>query len=174
MQRPEFDHPRRTKRGYDPAEVDRFVDLVLAKVDGHPEGDAITAADLGVMVFHETSRGTGYDAAAVDDWLSQARPQVAEAEARPNAEPDPDADSALAMPAPAHVTDLFPRVSRVVPGYSVADVDALLDSVRRRLADGAAVDPAELRDAALGAQKGGYRHSAVAEVLELLALALRR
>ncbi|CAN5141971.1 hypothetical protein BH20ACT5_BH20ACT5_03080 [soil metagenome] len=173
MQRPDFPRPRRTRRGYDPGEVDRFIELVLARIDGRPDGEAVTAVDLGVMVFHESSRGEGYDTTAVDDWLQRVRPAVAEADQRPRGD-DPPADSALALPAPAGVSDLFPRVSRVVPGYSVADVEALLGSLRQRLTDGDRIDPTEVRTAVLGEQKGGYRHGAVAEILDLLALALRR
>lgn len=176
LPRPGFAAPRRGRRGYDREEVDRFVELVLARVEGRPGGEAVTAADLGVMVFHSAPRGApAYDSGAVDAWLERARPVVAQAETQLRSGPADEsaADSVIGMATPPHFTDRFPRVSRVIVGFSVEQVDALLASVRQRLIAGEPIDPEEVSGAPLTEERGGYRQSAVTDVLDLLALALQ-
>jgi DivIVA domain-containing protein len=178
MHTPDFRPPRFGRRGYDPAEVDAFVALVAACVDGAPDGDAITAGDVRAMVFHSAPKGQkGYAADEVDDWLQQVAPEVAAAERMhrsDGAAPTRRANTVVEMAAPPHFADHFPRVSRALMGYSVADVDRLLEDVYARLRQGVPVSEMELLRPQIGEQQGGYRQSAVMFVLELIALGLRR
>lgn len=178
MQSPQFRAPRFGRRGYATHEVDTFVALVLRKLAGHPDGDAVTAADLRVMIFHEPPKGDrGYAADDVDDWMEQVLPEVAAAERTrrsDGSEPQQQEGSVADMPAPPHFADRFPRVSRAVVGYSVQDVDAFLELIRRRLERGDMVDESDLKGLPIGEQQGGYRQTAVHQALDLLALALRR
>lgn len=177
MHSPQFRAPRFGRRGYATHEVDTFVALVLRKLAGHPDGDAVTAADLRIMIFHEPPRGDrGYAADDVDDWMEQVMPQVAASERTRRSDGSEPArpHSVIDMPAPPHFADRFPRVSRAVIGYSIQDVDAFLDLIRRRLERGDMVDESDLAGLPIGEQQGGYRQTAVHQTLDLLALALRR
>ncbi len=161
------------RKGYNHDEVDSFVDLIIAKLKGKPEGDGVTAADLGVMVFHEERGASAYDAAEVDEWIARVRPKVKSVEGQLREE-DLPADrpgSVIDMAAPPHYADRFPRVSRAVLGFAVDDVDAAMDTLRTQLSEGDAPSAKQIMDLSFREQPGGYRQVAVAQTLELIALA---
>lgn len=177
MQRPQFRPGKYGRKGYACHEVDAFVNLVMAKLHGHPQGDAITAADLRVMVFHEPAKGEqAYSIEDVDGWLELVRPAVIEADNRARADVSAQSrpDTVIDMPAPPHFADRFPRVSRAVVGYSTQDVDSFLDLIHRRLERGDVVSESDLQSLPIGEQKGGYRQTAVHSTLDLVVLALRQ
>lgn len=64
-----FGPPTRRQQGYDAVEVDRFLQLVRAAIDG---AATVTAADLKRVRFASTPWGTGYNQLEVDDFLAEA------------------------------------------------------------------------------------------------------
>jgi len=161
------------RKGYNSSEVDNFVDLIVAKLKGKPEGDGVTSADLGIMVFHEERGAAAYDSEAVDEWIARMRPKVKSVEGQLREE-DLPADrpgSAIDMAAPPHYADRFPRVSRAVLGFAVDDVDEAMDRLRDLLSGAAPPSAAEIMAMSFREQPGGYRQVAVARALELIALA---
>lgn len=173
VSRPEFSKPRMGRKGYNHDEVDSFVDLIIAKLKGKPEGDGVTAADLGVMVFHEERGASAYDSDEVDEWITRVRPKVKAVEGR-RREEDLPADrpgSVIDMAAPPHYADRFPRVSRAVLGFAIDDVDDAMDLLRAQLSGADAPTSKQIMDLSFREQSGGYRQVAVAQTLELIALA---
>jgi len=161
------------RKGYNSGEVDNFVDLIIAKLKGKPEGEGVTSADLGIMVFHEERGASAYDSEEVDGWLERVRPKVKSVEGKLREE-DLPADregSAIDMAAPPHYADRFPRVSRAVLGFAVDDVDDAMDTLRNRLSGASAPSAEEIMAMSFREQPGGYRQVAVAQTLELIALA---
>ncbi len=161
------------RKGYNHDEVDSFVDLIIAKLKGKPEGDGVTAADLGVMVFHEERGASAYDSDEVDEWITRVRPKVKAVEGR-RREEDLPADrpgSVIDMAAPPHYADRFPRVSRAVLGFAIDDVDDAMDLLRAQLSGADAPTSKQIMDLSFREQSGGYRQVAVAQTLELIALA---
>lgn len=161
------------RRGYNHEEVDGFVDLIIAKLKGKPEGDGVTAVDLGIMVFHEERGASAYDSDQVDEWIARVRPKVKSVEGQLREE-DLPADrpgSVIDMAAPPHYADRFPRVSRAVLGFVIDDVDAAMDTLRTQLSGADAPSAKQIMDLSFREQPGGYRQVAVAQTLELIALA---
>lgn len=173
VNRPEFSRPKFGRKGYRAEEVDGFVDLIMARLEGRPEGEGVVAADVGVMVFHEERGAEAYAADEVDDWLQRVRPKVRDAESRVRSDASaPDRPgSVIDMPAPPHFADRFPRVSRAVLGYAIEDVDAALETLRAQLSGSVAPGADAIRALDFREQQGGYRQVAVDQALELVALA---
>ena len=161
------------RKGYNVDEVDKFVDLIVAKLKGKPEGDGVTAADLGVMVFHEERGSSAYDSEEVDDWISRMRPKVKSVEGHIREEdlPIDRPGSVIDMAAPPHYADRFPRVSRAVLGFAIEEVDAAMDTLRAELSGSKAPTGQQIMALSFRERPGGYRQVAVASALELIALA---
>lgn len=68
LQRPSFTTGR-FREGYDPQDVDAFVDRVFAALDG---GEALTSADIRGISFTPVRFREGYDVAEVDAFLDLA------------------------------------------------------------------------------------------------------
>ncbi|MFC0628368.1 DivIVA domain-containing protein [Kribbella deserti] len=67
-QRPQFNLVR-FQEGYDPAEVDEFVDRVMATVTGQPTSQPITVQDVQNVQFTPVRFREGYSVEDVDAWL---------------------------------------------------------------------------------------------------------
>jgi DivIVA domain-containing protein len=104
--------PFRTTRvlpGYDPAQVDAAVDLVM-------ENLALAAPRIGVaeveaLSFRTVSYRTGYDMEQVDDWLADVADDLRRRNASPEL-PAPVPPPAPALPHPAAVTEVRGASSR--------------------------------------------------------------
>jgi len=62
----------RWREGYDMAEVDRFVERVLATLDGRPIGVPVTVEEIRTVIFRGVRLREGYDMAEVDQFLDLA------------------------------------------------------------------------------------------------------
>lgn len=170
---PQFGTVRRGRKGYAIAEVDDFVGRVLERVNGDTSHDGLASGDIGVMWFNQARGSSAYDAEEVDQWLAAMR-LVVEQQERSRREKDLPGErerSVLDMPAPPHYADRFPRVSRAVLGYTVAEVDRAMDELRADLAGPTPPSAAQVAAITFGEEAGGYRQEAVTSVLELIALA---
>lgn len=173
VSRPDFPKPKLGRRGYDTAEVDGFVDLIIAKLKGRPEGDAVTEKDLGIMIFRDGRGSSAYDSDAVDDWIARIRPKLKsiDVQVREQDLPTDRPGSVVDMAAAPHFADRFPRVSRAVLGFAIEDVDSAMDTLRSQLSGNVAPSGEQIMALSFREQSGGYRQIAVAQALELIALA---
>lgn len=173
IERPSFNRPKIGRKGYRADEVDSFVELIFARLEGRPEGAAVTAVDLGIMVFHEDRGAEAYSQDEVDEWLQVVRPSVKAAETvEREVAPSPDRPgSAKDIAAPPHFADRFPRVSRAVLGYAVDEVDSVLETLRAQLTGSRPPTAEDIRWIKFSERQGGYRQPAVDQALELIALA---
>lgn len=173
ISRPDFPKPKLGRRGYDTTEVENFVDLIIAKLKGQPEGAGVTEKDLGIMVFRDGRGSTAYDSDAVDDWIARMRPKLKtlDVQVREQDLPTDRPGSVDDMAAPPHFADRFPRVSRAVLGFAIEDVDNAMDTLRSQLSGSTAPSSTKIMALSFREQSGGYRQIAVAQALELIALA---
>jgi DivIVA domain-containing protein len=152
----------RWREGYEPADVDAFVDEVrrLIEVGPVPVGlpDRITNATFEPTKFRE-----GYAQDEVDDYLdvlvAAARQAVEHARSVPLT-PAEAAVQAEALARPGRGPDgaRFPRAGKVSTGYRVDEVDALARRVARELSSAApSLRPGDLGAQRLGRQRAGYR-----------------
>lgn len=176
--RPEFNKPKLGRKGYEVTAVDAFVDRVLQRVNEDRSPDGMSSHELAMPLFDESRGSSAYDEAEVDAWLKDMRARIREIEASVHEEdlPAQSADrggSVLDMTAPPHYADRFPRVSRAVLGFAVSQVDATMERLRADFAAGTGPTADDILALAFDEEQGGYRQVAVAQTLELLAMARR-
>ncbi|TDO54038.1 DivIVA domain-containing protein [Kribbella sp. VKM Ac-2571] len=115
MLKPEFS-VRRLGDRYDRAEVDAFVDRVIATVERRSVGPNVTVDDLRNAAFRTPLLGAGYAANEVDDFLTEAERWLPD---RPVAGPSGAVKGERTAP-------LFTPV-RLREGYAPYEVDEFLD-----------------------------------------------
>jgi DivIVA domain-containing protein len=62
----------RIREGYDPLEVDEFVDRLIATVNGEPVERPVTPRDVRRVQFSPVRLHQGYDIVEVDQFLDEA------------------------------------------------------------------------------------------------------
>ncbi|MGV9818351.1 DivIVA domain-containing protein [Nocardia xishanensis] len=178
-----FAMPSVGHRGYHADEVDAFMELVAATLDGH---GALTADDIRHVVFG-TPRfgGRGYQADQVDEFLDRVR---AELEHRQNGtRPLPAGGTGIGTglgPAALLTPDDVHRMRFTQSpvgrrGYHEEEVDAFLDLVAATLAHGGPgcltvgdVRAVRFTEARLGTR--GYQRDEVDAFLDLVVTALEK
>jgi len=174
--RPEFTRLKLGRKGYDAEQVDAFVDRVLAHLSGgETDGAGMSSHELAIEVFDEARGASAYDEEQVDTWRREMRRQISESEKSLHEEdlPSEREGSAIDMSAPPHYADRFPRVSRAVLGFAVTEVDEVMDRLRAAFQSGHPPTAEEILSLSFHEENGGYRQVAVAQTIELIAMARR-
>ncbi|GAA5054311.1 hypothetical protein GCM10023318_29160 [Nocardia callitridis] len=161
-----FSAPSSGQRGYHADEVDAYLTVVAATMNG--EG-TLVADDLRRVTFDVApADGRGYRADEVDDYLDRARVELEHRQR--GTRPSPSGEGALLTHADVHQVH-FGRAPLGKQGYREDDVDDLLDRIADTLAHRrpGSLTAAELRKTRLRRKRfGGYR---LEEVDAFLALA---
>ncbi|WP_405183338.1 DivIVA domain-containing protein [Nocardia sp. NBC_01377] len=173
-----FAMPSVGHRGYDADEVDTFLELVAATLDGR---GSMTADTVRNVVF-DVPRfgGRGYQADQVDEFLDRVRVEL---EYRQRGlRPVPAGGSGSDRPAPLLTFDdvhlmRFSQAPVGHRGYNEEEVDAFLDLVAATLVHGGPgsltvgdVQSVQFTDARLGTR--GYQRDEVDAFLDLVVIAL--
>ena len=174
--RPEFTRLKIGRKGYAVEAVDAFVDRVLEHVNAPShDGYGLSSHELAIEVFDEARGSSAYDEDQVDAWRREMRRLISEMEKNVREEdlPRQREGSMVDMSAPPHFADRFPRVSRAVLGFSVPEVDEAMARLRADLHAGQPPTADQILALTFHEENGGYRQVAVAQTLELIALARR-
>lgn len=174
--RPEFTRLKMGRKGYDAAQVDAFVDRVLNHLAGGArDGGELSSHELAIEVFDEARGSSAYDEPQVDTWRREMRQRISTMERQLHEEdlPRQREGSAIDMGAPPHYADRFPRVSRAVLGFAVDEVDAAMQSLKEALGSAQPPSAEQILAISFREENGGYRQVAVAQALELIAMARR-
>ncbi|NQX10042.1 DivIVA domain-containing protein [Microbacteriaceae bacterium VKM Ac-2855] len=169
-----FPLARRSRPGYDPAEVDEFLAQARAAyADTSGAAPSLTADDLRHMAF--SLRKGGYSAPHVDAALERLEDAFAlrEREAAVKAQGEqPWLEEArataqvivnrLARPA----RERFDRCGAVTTGYNIRQVDAFADRVSGYFRDGSVLSVDDVRTVSFAPQRGGYEEGQVDLVLD--------
>ncbi|MGZ0152641.1 DivIVA domain-containing protein [Kribbella sp. WER1] len=107
---------RRTGQRYDCAQVDAFVERLVATAERRAAGPGVTADEIRGVAFGTPFLGPGYAVEEVDNFLSDAERWL------------PGTPAAPAPPSGARVAPKFPVV-RFRMAYSVEEVDDFVDRV---------------------------------------------
>lgn len=172
---PDFSTLKSLRKGYEKGSVDEFVARVLHRVNEDRSPSGMSSHELAMPLFDEARGAHAYDEDEVDAWLKQMRAHIQQLE-QSMREEDLPADgegSIVDMAAPPHYADRFPRVSRAVLGFAASEVDEAMTSLRGAFAAGEAPSAEQILAMSFGEEHGGYRQIAVAEALELIAMARR-
>ena len=168
-----FPRVSRSTRGYEVAEVERFLARARRSYDGAPDQEALTAEEIRQVAFG-MKRG-GYAPSAVDAalerledafagrerlasrahqgdpaWYGRARTEAVEILARLDR---PDGER-------------FSSTGRLVRGYRRADVDRFAARLQRFFRDGDDLSVGEVRRAVFRAERHGYREDQVDLLLD--------
>lgn len=173
---PQFSTLKLGRKGYERSAVDAFVARVLHRVNDDRSVDGMPSHELAMPLFDEARGSAAYDEDQVDAWLKQMRTEVQRLEQSLHEEdlpPENREGSVVDMAAPPHFADRFPRVSRSVLGFSIKEVDQAMESLRQSLIGAQPPTAEEILALAFNEEHGGYRQIAVAQVLELIAMARR-
>lgn len=174
---PEFSTLKLGRKGYERSVVDAFVERVLQRVNNDRSPDGMSSHELAMPLFDEARGSAAYDEDQVDAWLKEMRAEIQRMETSLHEEDIAPAGeregSVIDMPAPPHFADRFPRVSRSVLGFSVREVDEAMDSLRAAFTQGNPPAAEQILGLAFNEEQGGYRQIAVAQTLELIAMARR-
>ena len=161
----------RGKRGYDPAQVDEFLEHARAVFDGRQAG--LAAADIRRAAFDLTK--AGYEPGTVDAALERledvfatrerqaARSELGEKEWFGRAR---ELAQVIVNRLNRPDGERFSRVGIVKSGYSVAEVDRFSDRLIRYFSDGARLELADVRTVTFRAQHGGYAEAQVDMLLD--------
>ena len=173
--RPEFSTLKLARKGYEISAVDAFVDRVLGRVNGDRGRDGMSSHELAMPLFDEARGSSAYDEEQVDTWLKEMRGRIQDMESNLHEQDIPKGGegSVLDMGAPPHYADRFPRVSRAVLGFATAEVDQAMEQLRSAFAAGQAPTAEQILALSFQQEQGGYRQVAVAQTLELIAMARR-
>lgn len=168
-----FPHARRSEPGYDPDEVDEFLDRARRAYTGEDSTVRLTATGIRRTGF--TIRKGGYSAAHVDAALERLEDAFAGRErASVIAEHGDTAWYRDARTTGQEILDRlvrpqrhrFRRVGPFVVGYDPRDVDPLVDRISAFLQTGAPLPPEEVRTAAFRPRRGGYSEAQVDYLLD--------
>lgn len=161
----------RRKRGYDPVQVDAFLERARVVFDGTAQG--VSAEDIRRVAFE--LRPGGYDTAAVDTALERLENVFAERER--SAARSKLGDSAYLESARETAQVLvnrlgrpddhrFDRVTSFTFGYSRREVDRFAHRLIRYFKDGKPVGVEEVRTVTFRSQRGGYVEAQVDLLLD--------
>lgn len=173
---PEFSTLKLGRKGYERSVVDAFVERVLQRVNDERALDGMSSHELAMPLFDEARGSAAYDENEVDAWLKDMRAQIQQLESSLHEEDIPTSGregSVLDMAAPSHFADRFPRVSRSVLGFAAREVDEAMESLRTAFTAGNPPAAEQILSLAFNEEHGGYRQIAVAQTLELIAMARR-
>jgi DivIVA domain-containing protein len=179
---PTFPRTRRWTKGYDRAQVDRFLLHVEASLlaGGRP----VSPSEIRRVGFDLVPGG--YDVGAVDEHLDDLEVRALRAEqaaapvsasgawgARTDLMDAPEIPDIAATGARGH---RFARTTGMRRGYDVAEVDDFLDRLHAHLAEGgpAQDDVARVRTVVFRSRRGGYDEDAVDDFLDRVVEALLR
>jgi len=166
-----FPHVRRSRRGYDVAEVEEFLRRARSAYDGDTGG--LTSEEIRHIAFG--MRRGGYDTAPVDaamerleDAFASRERDAARARVGEDAWREQARDTAREVVARLERTDghRFRRRSILTVGYKVAEVDAFAQRLLRYFREGAPVGVQEVRGAVFLPQRGGYSETQVDLLLD--------
>lgn len=168
-----FPHARRSEQGYDPDEVDEFLDRARRAYTGTDATAKLTATGIRRTAF--TIRKGGYSARDVDAALERLEDAFATRER--TAVIAERGDTAWYRDARSTAQEIldrlvrpqrhrFRRVGPFAVGYDPHDVDPLCDRISAYLQTGAALAPEEVRTAAFRPKRGGYSEAQVDFLLD--------
>jgi DivIVA domain-containing protein len=167
-----FPSVRRTKRGYDPDEVDRFLRLARRAYEGDPDVP-LTAEDIRTTGF-ELRRG-GYQPDAVDGALERLEDAFA---ARERAESRNEVGDRRWLEQARGTAQVilnrlgrpdgqrFDRASVFTIGYNKREVDKFAKRLVRYFRDGLPMSVDEVRTVVFRQQRHGYREGQVDLLLD--------
>ena len=173
---PEFSTLKLGRKGYERSAVDTFVERVLQRVNDDRSVGGMSSHELAMPLFDEARGSAAYDEDQVDAWLKEMRTEIQRLESSLHEEDIPTGDregSIVDMAAPPHFADRFPRVSRSVLGFSTREVDEAMEALRLAFTQGDPPTAEHILGLAFNEEHGGYRQIAVAQTLELIAMARR-
>ena len=169
-----FPHTRKSRLGYDVNEVEEFLeDARRAYTAERSDATLVTADSIRDTAF--TMRKGGYSPVHVDAALERLEDAFATRERdRAFAQSGDQAWYAQARGGAQAILDRivrtrgqrFRRVSILTAGYSVREVDALVDRVAQYFQNGKALSVDEVRTSAFHAQRGGYLEAQVDVLLD--------
>jgi len=169
-----FPRTERSTLGYDPEQVDEFLQTARLAYDGDERASAtLTAADIRHTAFGMTKGGystTHVDAALerLEDAFAARERETAQARANSGEWMEQARTTAqvilnrLARP----VGERFDRVSFLTYGYNKADVDRFATRLVRYFQDGRPMSIDEVRTITFRPQRGGYREAQVDLLLD--------
>lgn len=163
----------RKGRGYDPAEVEDFLEDAR-RAYAAADGQAVLTADAVRTTAFSMRRG-GYDPSAVDAALERLEDAFATRERQSAIERS--GDQAWYQEARGVAQSVLDRITRprgrrfrrlswFATGYSVREVDSLTERIRRFFQNGTALTADEVRRAAFHPQRGGYAEAQVDALLD--------
>lgn len=169
-----FPHTRKSRLGYDPDEVEEFLEDARRAYTAAPIGTTLVSAD-SIRDTAFTMRKGGYSPEHVDAALERLEDAFAARERdRAFQEAGDQAWYAQARARAQAILDRivrprgkrFRRVSIFSTGYSVRDVDALTDRVGAYFQSGTLLTIDDVRTAAFSSQQGGYLEAQVDVLLD--------
>ena len=163
----------RKGRGYDPAEVEDFLEDAR-RAYGAPAGQAGLTAD-GVRTTAFSMKRGGYDPAAVDAALERLEDAFATRERQSAI--DRSGDQAWYQEARGVAQSVLDRITRprgqrfrrvtwLASGYSVREVDGFTERIRQFFQSGSALAADDIRQVAFHPQRGGYAETQVDALLD--------
>lgn len=161
----------RGKRGYDPVQVDEFLEQARTVFDGR--GGDLGATDIRRAAFD--LKKAGYEPGMVDAALERledvfatrerqaARSELGEKEWFGRAR---ELAQVIVNRLNRDDRERFDRVGFAKLGYSVVEVDEFSDRLIRYFSEGAALEVEEVRTVTFRAQRGGYSEAQVDLLLD--------
>ncbi|MFC4242789.1 DivIVA domain-containing protein [Gryllotalpicola reticulitermitis] len=166
-----FPNVARGKRGYDPAQVDDFLDNARAVFDGRAKG--LAAADIRHAAFD--LKKDGYEPGVVDAALERledvfanrerqaARSELGEKEWFGRAR---ELAQVIVNRLSRPERERFSRVGLLKQGYSVEEVDRFSSRLIRYFSEGSAIGVEDVRTVTFRPQRGGYSEAQVDLLLD--------
>lgn len=161
----------RGKRGYDPDQVDAFLEQARSVFDGRARG--LAATDIRRVAFD--LKKDGYDPGMVDAALERledvfasrerqvARSELGEKEWFGRAR---ELAQVIVNRLNRPEGERFSRVSFLTSGYSVEEVDTFSARLIRYFSEGVVIGVEEVRTVTFAAQRGGYSEAQVDLLLD--------
>jgi len=169
-----FPRVRKSARGYDPGEVEDFLEDARRAYATDPAQPALLTSEAIRRQSFSMRKG-GYSAAAVDSALERLEDAFATRErARVVAQQGEQAWYGQARGTAQSILDRlvrprgkrFRRLSIFTVGYSVREVDAITDRIGQYFQSGKALTVQDVRSSAFHAQRGGYSEAQVDVLLD--------
>ena len=161
----------RGKRGYDPAQVDEFLERARSAFDGRAKG--LAATDIRRVAFD--LKKEGYEPGMVDaalerleDVFAGRERQAARSELREREWFGRARELAQVIVNRLNRPEggRFSRVSFFTPGYSVDEVDRFASRLIRYFSEGVAITIDDVRTVTFSSQRGGYSEAQVDLLLD--------